>query len=490
MIGKLTENLYQAIFENADIGIGVVDEEGNFVTTNVKFQEMLGYNAEELSSFTFSHLTHPDDQEENLRLFRDVINEKRSFYKMEKRFITKNGDVLWAGVTVSPLKSADGTLSYTVGFIEDIGYRREMEEKLRQNEEKFRGFLEHAIDSVVIIQDSVFKYVNPQMTQLTGYAKDEIFSSSCEMVLGPGEHSICQMSRRRLAGEDLPDIFESVLVHKDGNQIDVEIGSCNINFDDRPAELVFIRDITERKLLEVERLKSSMLESVGLLAGGIAHDFNNLLTVILGNTNIIQMKLGDNDELRRFLDNIENASLRIKQLTRKLITFSTGGFPIRKRCSLIVIIELILETFHQSKISIKVDFAEDLEKVDIDREMISQAIKNVLTNSAEAMPEGGTIEINCENYSPDNGDELFSILQKDRKYVKLVIRDYGVGIAVNDLNRVFDPYFSTKDRGARKGMGLGLAIVQSVVKKNQGMVNIKSEPDRGTTVTIYLPSAE
>jgi PAS domain S-box-containing protein len=461
------------------------------VAINAKFQEMLGYDAEELYGSTFSQLTHVDDREENLRLFREVINEKRPFFRIEKRFIRKNGDILWVRVTASPIKTSDGILSYTVGFIEDIGYRREMEEKLRENEEKFRSFLEHAIDAIVIIQGSVFKYVNPQMTQLTGYSKDEILSASCDMVLGSGNRSICEICRRRLAGEDLPDLYESVLNHKDGHRIDVEIGACNLTFDGHPAELVFIRDITERKMLEAERLKSSMLESVGLLAGGIAHDFNNLLTVILGNTNIIQMRLVDNDDLSRFLDNIENASMRAQQLTKKLITFSTGGYPVRKKCSLKSIVEIIIrDEFSQSKARWKIDFAENLWPVEIDREMIGQAISNVVINSIESMPDGGTVEISCENFFRQNNDEIFSSLQKDGKYVKLVIRDHGIGIETENLNRVFDPYFSTKDRGSKKGMGLGLAIVQSVVKKNKGMVNIESQPGQGTLVTIYLPAAE
>ena len=490
MVVELADNLYQAIFENADMGIGVVDATGIFLTTNAKFQEMMGYSAAELRGFTFAQLTHDDDRQENLRLFRDVIEEKRPFYRMEKRFIRKNGEILWARVTASPLRSADGTLSYTVGFIEDIGHQREMEEKLRENEKKFKSFLDHAIDAIVIIQDKVFKYVNPQVTKLTGYSREEILSASCEMVLGPGEHSICEICRRRMAGEDLPELYESVLTHKDGQRIDVEIGACNLTFEDRPAELVFIRDITERKMLEAERLKSSMLESVGLLAGGIAHDFNNLLTVILGNTNIVQMKLQGNDDLSRFLDNIENASLRAQQLTRKLITFSTGGYPVRKSCSLVEIIEFVMKESEQEGIRFRTDFAENLSMVEVDREMISQALANVLANSIEAMPEGGTVEISCENFSPKNGDDMVSILQKDGKYVRLVVRDHGVGIAPDDLQRVFDPYFSTKDRGSSKGMGLGLAIVQSVVKKNNGLVNIESKPGQGTAVTIYLPAAE
>ncbi len=489
MSGELTENIYKAIFEHADMGIGVVDSKGNFIAVNAKFQEMMGYDAEELYRFTFADLTHIDDRTENLLLFSEVIYEKRPFFRLEKRFIRKNGDILWVRVTASPIKSYEGSLSYSVGFIEDISDRREIEEKLRENEKKFRNLLDHAIDAIVIIQDHVFKYVNPQMTSLTGYGKDELLSASCEVVLGQGEHSVCEICRRRLAGEALPDFYESVFSHKDGRRIDVEIGACKLVFSGRPAELVFIRDITERKMLEAERLKSSMLESVGQLAGGIAHDFNNLLTVIMGNTNMVQMKYGSEDNLLHFMKNIENASLMARKLTRKLITFSTGGFPVRKKCSLSELIESIIKSeFPDAKADLKLYIPENLWLVKIDPEITGQAINNILTNSIESMPDGGTVEISCENFSLENGDEIFSLLKKRGKYVKLEIIDHGIGIALKDLNRVFDPYFSTKDRGSEKGMGLGLAIAQSVIKKNKGVINIESHPGQGTMVTIYFPA--
>lgn len=245
-----------------------------------------------------------------------------------------------------------------------------------------------------------------------------------------------------------------------------------------------INDITEMRIAEKERMRVSKLESLGVLAGGIAHDFNNILTMILGNIALAKIYGGVNTEkLQHLLESAEQAVTRAKDLTRQLLTFSKGGTPVKK---IISIQELMKSTtaFTLAGTDIKSEFdiSPDLLTVEIDENQISQVIGNIVLNAQQAMPHGGTVSIRAENIisgnvngSPKKGD-----------YIKISIRDQGAGIPEEYLDMIFDPYFTTKE----KGSGLGLSISYSIVQRHQGHIGVESTLGVGTTFVIYLPAAQ
>ena len=245
-----------------------------------------------------------------------------------------------------------------------------------------------------------------------------------------------------------------------------------------------VRDITDRKKAEKEILKSHKLESLGVLAGGIAHDFNNLLTGILGNIDLAKLSLSPGDNIFEILTEAEKASLRARDLTQQLLTFSRGGAPIKKAISIRRLIEDSIEfTLRGSNVRCNLSIVDGLWPVEVDEGQISQVIQNLIINADQAMPGGGIVKVRCENITVEKECPLH--ITKG-KYVKVEITDQGVGIPEEYLHKIFDPYFTTKE----KGSGLGLAISYSIVKKHRGLITVKSEISTGTTCCIYLPASK
>ncbi|WP_163340780.1 ATP-binding protein [Desulfopila sp. IMCC35008] len=248
------------------------------------------------------------------------------------------------------------------------------------------------------------------------------------------------------------------------------------------AILVF-RDISESVKLQEELIKAHKLESVGILAGGIAHDFNNLLTGILGNISLAKLVTNENEEVLTKLDTAEKASLRAKDLTAQLLTFSKGGEPVRKLTSLIKIIEeSAMFAMAGSNCRCEQFTEENLWSVEADEGQISQVLHNLVINASQAMPGGGTIEVVSENVIVRESDGL---LLEPGKYICISVKDSGSGIDRTSLAKIFDPYFTTKTGGS----GLGLASAYSIVKKHNGQIQVNSEQGKGSTFSVYLPAS-
>ncbi|MEA2062745.1 MAG: ATP-binding protein, partial [Gemmatimonadota bacterium] len=246
--------------------------------------------------------------------------------------------------------------------------------------------------------------------------------------------------------------------------------------------LVF-RDITEKSRLERELRKSAKLESIGILAGGIAHDFNNILTAIMGNITLGKMLADKDEKVVGILTEAEKASLRAKDLTRQLLTFAKGGEPLKKTASIAEIIKDAASfSLGGSNVKGKFSIPAGLWPVEIDEGQISQVVSNLVINANQAMPEGGTINIELENItiSPDDALPL-----KEGKHLRITFEDQGIGIAEEHLSKIFDPYFTTK----QKGSGLGLATSYSIINRHQGHITVESKVGVGTTFRIYLPAS-
>jgi signal transduction histidine kinase len=249
-----------------------------------------------------------------------------------------------------------------------------------------------------------------------------------------------------------------------------------------------LEDITEQKQAEEALIKIKKLESLGILADGIAHDFGGLLSAILRNIFLAKISVADEDKaLEQGLEIAEKASLQAKELTNRLITFSKGGNPIRKSTPLVPLLrETAAMTIHDANISCQFDLPDDLWNVDMDKSQIKQVVWNLLNNAREAMPDGGVIHIRAENIVISAGDNL---PLKEGSYVKWSVVDPGIGIPGEHLEKLFEPYFTTKQKIGSTGIGLGLAMCYSIIKKHDGFIAIKSEPRMGTTVDVYLPAA-
>lgn len=342
--------------------------------------------------------------------------------------------------------------------------------------------------------DSVIALMNKSAEAITGWTSDEAVGRKLTKVFrvidkktGIVAENPAEKALR--TGQVTELSRNNSLIRKDGAERIISDSGAPIideTGDVIGAVLVF-RDITERQIIEEELLRARHMESIGLLAGGIAHDFNNILVGILGNTSLARKKLEKEEKAKvaERLAGVEHAALRAKDLAYQLLTFSKGGAPVLKTTLIDRLIEDSAKfALSGSNIICSFSFAEDLMPVDIDRSQLSQVIHNLAINAKWAMPQGGRLDVRAENILPDRANMTKEVFPAE-KYVKISIKDDGIGISPDNLPKIFDPYFTTKS----KGSGLGLATVYSIIKRHGGHITAESAVGEGTTFHIYLPGS-
>lgn len=377
------------------------------------------------------------------------------------------------------------------GLALEIEERKNAEYALASEKEQLIVTLRSIGDGVITtgLQGEVV-LINKVAEELTGWRQKEIIGKSLREVFNivhKQSREACEnpveILMRSAAPSNLPE--DTVLIARDGTERDIA-NSCAPIRDHASniigAVLVF-RDVTGAKKMQEEALKSEKLKSVGVLAGGIAHDFNNILAAILGNISLAKLQLdpGTNPQARKLLEGAEKASLRARNLTQQLLTFSKGGEPVKKVESISEIIKDSTDfILSGAKISCEYEMEEDLWPVNIDTGQMSQVIQNIIINAMHAMPDGGRITITCTNFT--NGDRQVIALAAGN-YVRISIKDEGPGIPKEYVDKIFDPYFTTKEEGS----GLGLALTHSIITKHLGHIEVHTG-SRGTDFVIFLPA--
>jgi PAS domain S-box-containing protein len=384
-------------------------------------------------------------------------------------------------VEVSSVGVNIGGRRLLLSIVRDITQRKRAEEEL----EKIFTLSSDMI-CIADIKKQRFKKVNPAFTQILGYDAKELLDVPILSLIHPEDRDRTneKIQEELRAGAGTAN-FINRYRHKDGTYRWLE-------WVTRPSpeegvSYAIARDITERQKMERELLKLQKLESIGVLAGGIAHDFNNLLMGILGNIALSRMQVRPDSKAAQLLGAAEDACAQAKELSYRLLTFSKGGEPFKRPLSLPRLLQNAAALpLSGSNVSAEFSFPDDLPFVEIDEEQIKQVIVNVVTNAREAMPGGGTVRITAEMATVKGADTLS---RKPGHYIKIGIADQGVGIPPENLAKIFDPYFSTKEFSSQRGRGLGLAICHSIMLKHEGMITATSVVGKGTTFEIYIPAA-
>ncbi len=380
-------------------------------------------------------------------------------------------------------------------MVRDVTERKRFEREIAAEKESLAVTLRSIGDGVITtdVQGKIIMINNTGET-LTGWSSRDAIGQPLKAVFNV---AIDLAAQARMQNTGFRNEAQSILVGlpanatlvaRDGTEHIIEQVASPIR--DRKNEvagvvLVF-RDITERQRNESERRKAEALEQLGLLAGGIAHDFNNLLTAIIGNISLASLLLPPNDEMATRLRDAKNASMRARDLAQQLLTFARGGAPIKKTASIGKLIQdTVSFSLRGTQSRSEFDFGPDLWPAEIDAGQISQVVANLVVNADQAMPNGGTLWIGCHNFTYDHETTPTIPDLKPGEYIRISIRDEGTGISESYLKRIFDPYFTTKE----KGNGLGLATTYSIIKNHHGLITVDSQIHCGSTFTLYLPAS-
>jgi len=370
----------------------------------------------------------------------------------------------------------------------EVNERMEAEKAL-QSEKIFAESLITTAQAIILVLDKEGRVIrfNPYMEEITGYKIEEVQGKEWFTTFLPFRN---HRRIRELFLSSLSDIQVrgniNPIITKDRREIEIEWHDKTLkDAQDNVIGLIAVgQDVTERRRLEKELLKAHKLESLGVFAGGIAHDFNNILTMILGNVSLAKSQVTPEDELFDLLSEAEMASTRAQTLTRQLLTFAKGGAPVKETASIKDILkESSSFVLRGSKSDCEFSIPENLWPAEVDVGQISQVINNIVINANQAMPKGGIIQIAADNLIVE---DRHGLPVKAGKYVRISIKDQGVGIAEKHLLNIFDPYFTTKHAGS----GLGLATTYSIIKRHDGHITVESRLEVGTTFHIYLPASD
>jgi len=387
----------------------------------------------------------------------------------------------------------------TVALEKEVNERKNAEDELKQSEIKYRTLVERANDGVMITQDGTITFVNSKMSEIAGYSKEELLNSSLTSFLTPEDRPrVTEYYSKRLRGEPVPEIYELSVLHKDGRKLELEINSGMISFNNKPAAMAFVRDVTESKRLEEQLLIRERMDSLGTLAGGIAHDFNNLLSGIVGNLDLLKM---DEDSLSEMqnesIDDANNACRRAAKLIRNFQSLTHGAvdkptvFDIYEVASEVF---SLLERTTNKLIVKKLDIKPGQHFIMGIPDQIHQVLLNLGTNAVQAIEEKGAAagdHVRLALIDDGQTTALADGALLDTETVHMVFEDTGNGMNDDVRLRAFEPFFTTKERGSQKGQGLGLAMVYNIItRKHNGLIEILSAPGKGTEFHIHLPKAD
>ncbi len=460
----------QLLFESIPVPIFYKDTNGIYKECNNAFAEYIGLKKEEIIGKSVYDISP-----------KELAN---IYYEADYKLLSKRNVIFNKAVIVNDEGEAEGL----VGAITDITERKLYEEELQHSLKEYQKVFD-LLPEAVIIQDyeGNIEYANKSTVKLVGAKKvDDLFGKSIIDLISKKDIYVIKDKLKNILNDESIPYYPVKLKCFNEDMVDIEVAFILQNFLGKKYILAILKNVTEQKLIEKERLKMEKLESVGLLAGGIAHDFNNILTIIQGNTSLLKFDINERkyDKLLFKIQEIEKAVQQSKNLTQQLLTFSKGGYPVKESVS---IEDLVKETtslaLSGSNVRCKYLFSERLYSLEIDKGQISQVINNLIINSVHSMPEGGIIKVGIENI--DLNENYKKILPlKDGKYIKIYVKDEGIGIPKKYLQKVFDPYFTTKQEGS----GLGLATSYSIVKKHNGHIFVESNVGYGSTFYIYLPA--
>jgi PAS domain S-box-containing protein len=483
---KLAMQRYECLFEYSNDVVVLHDLEGKILRANQRAVELLGYAQEEfgqLSMLRLLPMNAPDGSTDAVKTMWQ--NEQGG--RLEVELQHKDGRLIDADISSRIVDVGSGMVQ---SIIRDVSRRKQGERALAAEKDRLAVTL-RSIGVGVIATNKTGNVIliNGIAEELTGFGENEAINRSLteifRLVHPKTKQQYMDLIEQVREETGLEIESQPVLISRNGDErvVSVSFSAIRNRQGDFIGIVLIFKDETENLKMEKEIAKAQKMESIGVLAGGIAHDFNNILSAIIGNLSLAKMVMRSGGDAAERLEEAEKASYRAKNLTEQLLSFSRGGAPVRKTASIADIIKDSASfMLSGSNVRCELHVPEDLWPVEVDEGQISQVISNMALNAQQAMPNGGVVVVRAENV---NDVEAPSHLGVKKSYVRISIEDQGVGISEEDLQKIFDPYFTTKSEGT----GLGLATSYSIIANHEGRITVESKEGEGTVFHIYIPAS-
>jgi two-component system cell cycle sensor histidine kinase/response regulator CckA len=474
------------IFDDAPIGMALVGLDYRFVKVNRVLCTMLGYDERELTAKTFADITHPDDLKEDLDLAAQVFKGDLPSYSLEKRYLKKDGEIVWIYLTATVIRNQGGTILHGLAMMKDITERKRAEKELRESQQRFQLINDNANDAIFYLDlNGKIQWANRQASAVTGRPMTELVRRSFMDLLTPSSATVAETRLDAVRrGQSVPSVVEFELLRQDDSKVWIEANITSVKeHGETVGRLVVARDHTERKRIEQRLRQSEKLAALGTLLDGVAHELNNPLFMIDGFAQLAGEKLRQEryQDLTGDLASIHEASQRAKEIVQRTLTVARHQKGGSRACDISALLKETLDVVANDlvihSIELHTALQADLPPVLADPQDLMQLFLNLITNARQAMVTTrgrGMLKVS-------------SALVSDRQmpYVEARITDDGPGIPRQHHSRVFEPFFTTKPVG--EGTGLGLSICHRIVSELRGTVNLESADGQGATFIVRLP---
>ena len=497
-----SEEKYRRVVDTSPETIVLADLDGNIIFANQEFARMHAMNSpEEWYGKSAFELIAPEDHQKAKDVISQMI-EKDLVKSIEFTFLKQDGTRLPVEISGSMIRGENGTPQAMLILAKNIADRKQAEQTLIESEEKYRLLVQNAPAGIYEfdLEDFRFTSVNDVMCEYTGYSEEEFLEmDALKLLTEDSKKALSKLLDEVYAGNQNPEPIEYRIKGKNNREFDVLVNSRFFFVDGVPKRVTSVaHDLTvlrqaeaEKRQLEVQLHQAQKMEAIGTLAGGIAHDFNNILSAIIGYTELTQMSTPAESPISDYQHKILKAGNRAKDLIQQILTFSRQSEHELKPVQMKVIINEALKLL-RATLPTNIEIQQSIQTDSLvmgDPTQIHQILMNLCTNAGHAMLEnGGTLEVDLCNVELD---EDFTSRYPDLKpgnFLSLTVSDTGHGMPPDVLSRIFNPFFTTKERG--EGTGMGLAVVHGIVESYGGIIYAYSEPQKGSSFKVYLPAIE
>jgi PAS domain S-box-containing protein len=475
---KSSEARYRTLFEHAPVGILIADDRGYYVDANASICTMLGYTRDELVGLHSSDIV-AEDEKKFVEPAIGVI-KSRAEYHREWQFRRKDGSSFWAEVMATMMP--DGKL---LGMVQDVTERRSSVRKIAEQAE----FMDKARDAIIVRDlDGTIAFWNKGAEHIYGWTTEEAVGRKISDLIYKSPSKFEELNALTISKGEWQGELEQVSKDRSEKAIDARWTLIRDESGEPKSVLAINSDVTERKKIEAQFMRAQRMESIGTLAGGIAHDLNNILAPIMMSIEVLKL-VSDDPRAVEILNTIDVSAKRGADIVRQVLSFARGlegeRVEVQPKHILNDLRNIIRDTFPKD-VRLTFEIASDPWTIFGDPTQVQQILLNLCVNARDAMPHGGELKISVENIVLDEHYAAMNLQAKPGRYVNIKVTDTGTGIPQNIIGKIFEPFFTTKE--LTKGTGLGLSTVMAIVKSHEGIINVYSEPGRGTTFKVYLPA--